>query len=114
MLPCKYEQKQAARQVAKADLAGSRDQLSSRLAKKSSKKMSYNFVPVLPGEQWPSAMGFVDGDVGGFVLSLAVDDIADGRKDDGSSAALEKRRSSLRSLGPKSTDYRMPLLALYY
>lgn len=39
------------------------------------------FVPVLPGEQWPSAMGFVVGDVGWFVLSLAVADITDERND---------------------------------
>lgn len=58
-------------------------------------------------------MGFVDGEIGGFVLSLAVADITDGRRD-GSSTALEKRQSSVRSLGPKSTDYRLPLPPLYY
>lgn len=49
--------------------------LSSRATKK-----FQNFVPVLPGEQWPSAIGFVDGDVGGCDSSLAVADITDGTR----------------------------------
>lgn len=70
---------EAARQIGNGELGG--NLLNFHLVSRIATKIFYNFVPVLPGEQWPSAMGFVDGEVGGLVLSLAVADIIYGRWD---------------------------------